>query len=59
MVLRDSTTVMMATGLKAVHLRDQKRRWNVRIHAHRAALLLIPTLLLLMAFAIITATEPF
>ena len=58
MVLRDFTTVMMATGLKAVNLRDQKRRWNVQIHARRTVLLLIRTLLHLRASAIITATEP-
>ena len=58
MGLRDFTTVMMDTGLKAVNLRDQKRRWNVQIHARRTVLLLIRTLLHLMASAIITATKP-
>ena len=48
----------MATGLKAVHFRDQKRRWIVQILARRIALLLIRTLLHQMVSAIITATEP-
>ena len=56
MVLLDFTTVMLATGLKAVNLRDQKRRRNVQIHARRTALLLIA---MLMEIAIITVTDPF
>ena len=58
MGLRDFTTVMLATGLKAVNSKDQKRRWNVQIHAQRTVLQLIRTLLHLRASAIITATEP-
>ena len=58
MVLLDFTTVMMATGLKGVNSRDQKRRWNVQVHARRTVLLLIRTLLHLRASAIITATDP-
>ena len=57
MVLQDLTTVMMATGLKAVNSKDQKQRWNVQIHAQTTVLLLIRTLLYLMASAIITATD--
>ena len=59
MVFGDFTTVMMATGLKAVNLRDQKRTWIVQTLARRIALLLIRTLPQLRASAIITAIDPF